>query len=167
MNPSIQAVGLPSSPWERRILGAHSTRPMRLIFKDAHVVAWICFFSEAKAAVHSLGIWDSFTCRDCCARAHTQSRVHRNPLTLCLLIHILEPLILQLMQQDTLAFFGGSGGWGDAFLFSLEAVVGFTPFRAGSHAGLSPLLGFVTESVEGSGWLMKHLWKDMAATRER
>lgn len=37
------------------------------------------------------------------------------------------------------------------FLFSLEAVVGFTLFRAGSHAGLGPLLGFVTGSVEGSG----------------
>lgn len=43
------------------------------------------------------------------------------------------------------------GFFGLFFFFSLEAVVGFTPFRAGSHAGLGPLLGFVTESVEGSG----------------
>lgn len=95
--------------------------------------------------MHSLGIWDSFTCRDC--STHTHSGVHRNPLTLCLLIHIPEPLILPLMRHDTLWVFF----WGLFFFFSLEAVVGFTPFRAGSHAGLGPLLGFVTESVEGSG----------------
>lgn len=96
--------------------------------------------------MHSLGRWDSFTCRDCSTHTHTRSRVHRNPLTLCLLIHIPEPLILRLMQHDTLWVF-----WGVDFLFSLEAVVGFTPFRPGSHAGLGPLLGFVTEGVEGSG----------------
>lgn len=39
VNPSVQVVGLPPSPWERRILGAHVTRTMLLIFKDVHVVA--------------------------------------------------------------------------------------------------------------------------------
>lgn len=38
-NPSVQEVGLPPSPWERRILGAHVTRTILLIFKDVHVVA--------------------------------------------------------------------------------------------------------------------------------
>lgn len=39
VNPSVQVVGLPLSPWERRILGAHVTRTMLLMFKDVHVVA--------------------------------------------------------------------------------------------------------------------------------
>lgn len=38
--------------------------------------------------------------------SHTVDRVQRNPLTMCLLIHIPKPMVLKQIQQDTLQLLG-------------------------------------------------------------